>query len=149
MTKAILEAMLRPKPNDALSRYLKRFAITDAKLTIFDESTRSYWSAEKASLTFDRKADGVVAAINAPVRLADKSTWLFTASGRYTNGSDNIALEAAFKPVRLSLLAASGAGLQALKGINIPVDGNAACDLVDRGQAWAVANCGSMPAQGC
>ena len=46
MTKAILSAMLAPKPTDSLSRYLKRFAVTDAKLTIFDEGTRSYWSAE-------------------------------------------------------------------------------------------------------
>lgn len=149
MTKAILSAMLAPKPTDSLSRYLKRFAVTDAKLTIFDESTRSYWSAEKASLTFDRKADGVIAAINAPVRLADKSTWLFTASGRYTNGSDDIALEAAFKPVRLSLLAASGAGLQALKGIDIPVDGNATCNLsiagkLGRCKFWLNAGAGHL-----
>ncbi|MEQ1864677.1 MAG: AsmA-like C-terminal region-containing protein [Micropepsaceae bacterium] len=149
MTKAILSAMLAPKPTDSLSRYLKRFAVTDAKLTIFDESTRSYWTAEKASLTFDRKADGVIAAINAPVRLADKSTWLFTASGRYTNGSDNIALEAAFKPVRLKLLAASGAGLQALKGIDIPIDGNATCDLsiagkLGRCKLWLNAGAGLL-----
>lgn len=129
VTKAVLQAMLTPRPDDALSRYLKRFAVTDAKLTIFDEDTRSYWSAEKASLTFDRQSDGVVASVTAPLRLADKSTWLFTASGRYTNGADTIALEAAFKPVKLSVLAASGTGLKALKGIDIPVHGNAACDL--------------------
>ncbi|MCE9520845.1 MAG: hypothetical protein K8S25_00255 [Alphaproteobacteria bacterium] len=134
MTKAILQAMLAPKTNDTMSRYLKRFAVTDAKLTIFDEATRSYWSAEKASLAFDRKPDGVVVAVSAPLRLADKSTWLFTASGRYTNGSSNIAIEAAFKPVRVSLLSASGAGLKALKGIDIPISGNAACDLSLAGQ---------------
>lgn len=127
--KAVLEAMLTPKPDDMMSRYLTRFAVSDAKLTIFDEDTRSYWNAEKAAFTFDRKADGVVVSIAAPMRLADKSTWLFTASANYTNGSDNVALEAAFKPVRLSLLAASGTGLKALKGVDVPVQGNASCNL--------------------
>jgi len=127
--KAVLEAMLTPKPDDMLSRYLTRFAVSDAKLTIFDEDTRSYWNAEKAALTFDRKTDGVVVSVAAPLRLADKSSWLFTASANYTNGSDNVALQAAFKPVRLSVLAASGAGLKALKGIDIPVQGNATCNL--------------------
>jgi AsmA-like C-terminal region/Protein of unknown function len=149
MTKAVLAAMLSPKPDDTLSRYLKRFAVTNANLTIFDEATRSYWSADKSSLTFDRKPDGVVVAINAPVRLADKSTWLFTASGQYTNGSDNVALEAAFKPVKLSVLAASGMGLQALKGIDIAVDGNAACDLsmagkLGRCKLWLNAGAGKL-----
>ena len=134
MTKAILEAMLTPKPKDNLSRFLTRFSVSDAKLTIFDEETRSYWTAEKASLTFDRKPDGVVASVAAPLRLADKSLWLFTASGRYVTGSQDIALEAAFKPVRLSLLAASGKGLNALKGLDISVQGNAACNLTMAGQ---------------
>jgi hypothetical protein len=137
VVKAVLQAMLAPKPNDTLSRYLKRFAISDAKLTIFDEETRSYWNAEKAALTFDRKTDGVVAAVQAPLRLADKSTWLFNASANYTNGSDNVALDAAFKPVRLSLLAASGAGLKALNGIDVPVQGSAACNLSMSGQLGA------------
>ena len=137
VVKAVLQAMLAPKPNDTLSRYLKRFAISDAKLTIFDEETRSYWNAEKAALTFDRKTDGVVATVQAPLRLADKSTWMFAASANYTNGSDNVALDAAFKPVRLSLLAASGAGLKALNGIDVPVQGSAACNLSMSGQLGA------------
>jgi hypothetical protein len=135
--KAVLEAMLTPKPDDMLSRYLTRFAVSDAKLTIFDEDTRSYWNAEKAALTFDRKTDGVVVSVAAPLRLADKSSWLFTASANYTNGSDNVALQAAFKPVRLSVLAASGAGLKALKGIDIPVQGNASCNLSMAGSLGA------------
>lgn len=134
VTKAVLQAMLAPKANDSLSRYLQRFAVTDAKLTIFDEQTRSYWTANKASLTFDRKKDGVLVSVQAPISLADKSTWLFTASGKYTNGSDNVAIDAAFKPVRLSLLAASGSGLNALKGFDVPVDGNASCGLSMEGK---------------
>jgi hypothetical protein len=137
VTKAVLAAMLTPKPDDKLSRYLTRFAVTDAKLTVFDEETRSYWSAQKAALSFDRQKDGVVATVSAPVHLPDKSTWLFTASGRYANGSGKIALEAAFKPVKLSVLAASGMGLKALKGIDIPVAGNAACDLSMEGKIGA------------
>lgn len=137
VVKTILEAMLKPKAGDNLSRYLNRFAVRDAKLTVFDEETRSYWNAEKAALTFDRKTDGVVVSVDAPLRLADKSTWLFTASAKYTNGSDNVALEAAFKPVRLSLLAASGSGLNVLKGIDIPVQGNATCNLSMAGHLGA------------
>jgi hypothetical protein len=127
--KAVLEAMLAPKPKDTFTRFLKRFAISNAKLTIFDEGTRSSWTAEKASLTFERKPDGVVATVEAPLRLADKSSWMFSASARYVNGAEDIALEAAFKPVRLSLLASSGVGLKALKGLDIPVQGNAACNM--------------------
>lgn len=149
MTKAVLQAMLNPKPDDALSRYLTRFAIIDAKLTLFDEETKSYWTAEKASLAFDRKQGGVVVSVNAPVRLPDKSTWLFTAAGRYTNGSEIVALEASFKPVRLSLLASSGTGLKALKGFDIPVQGNASCDLAVTGmlgrcKLWLNAGTGSL-----
>lgn len=149
MTKAVLQAMLNPKPDDALSRYLTRFAIIDAKLTLFDEETKSYWTADKASLAFDRKDGGVVVSVNAPIRLPDKSTWLFTAAGRYTNGAENIALEAAFKPVRLSLLAASGVGLKALAGVNIPVQGNAECDLAIAGtlgrcKLWLTAGTGDL-----
>jgi hypothetical protein len=149
VTKAVLQAMLNPKPDDALSRYLTRFAIVDAKLTLFDEETRSYWTAEKASLAFDRKPGGVAVLVDAPVRLQDKSTWLFTAAARYTNGADNVAIEAAFKPVRLSLLAASGAGLKALQGFNIPVQGNANCNLALSGQMgrcklWLNAGTGSL-----
>ena len=129
VVQAVLQAMLKPKADDSLSKYLTKFAISDAKLSIFDQETRSYWTAEKASLSFDRKSNGVVVAINAPVKLANKAVWQFTASGRYTNGSASIELEAAFKPVRLSLLAASGSGLKALEGFNIPVQGNAACDM--------------------
>ena len=121
--------MLAPKPKDTFTRFLKRFAISNAKLTIFDEGTRSSWTAEKASLTFERKPDGVVASVEAPLRLADKSSWMFSASARYVNGAEDIALEAAFKPVKLSLLASSGVGLKALKGLNIPVQGNAACNM--------------------
>ena len=127
--KAVLEAMLAPKPKDTFTRFLKRFAISNAKLTIFDEGTRSSWTAEKASLTFERKPDGVVASVEAPLRLADKSSWMFSASARYVNGAQDITLEAAFKPVRLSLLASSGVGLKALKGLDIPVQGNAACNM--------------------
>ena len=71
MTKAILEAMLNPKASDTFTRYLNRVAITNAKVTLFDEGTRSYWSAEKASLTFDRKGGGVVAAIETPIDVAE------------------------------------------------------------------------------
>ena len=149
VTKAVLEAMLNPKPDDLLSRHLTRIAIVDTKLTLFDEETKSYWTAEKASLAFDRKPGAVVVSVNAPVRLQDKSTWLFTAAGRYQNGAENVTLEAAFKPVRLSLLAASGAGLKALQGFNIPVDGNATCDLSISGQLgrckfWLNAGTGSL-----
>lgn len=149
VTKAVLEAMLNPKPEDALSRYLTRFAIIDAKLTVFDEETKSYWAAEKASLAFDRKPGGVVVSVDAPVRLQDKSTWLFTAAARYKSGAEHVALEAAFKPVRLSVLAASGAGLKALQGFNIPVEGNANCDLALSGQMgrcklWLTAGTGSL-----
>jgi hypothetical protein len=149
VTKAILQAMLNPKPDDAMSRYLTRVAILDAKLTLFDEETKSYWTAEKASLAFDRKPGGVVVSVDAPVRLQDKSIWLFTAAGRYKNGTETIALEAAFKPVRLSMLAASGAGLKALQGFNIPVQGNATCDLALSGQLgrckfWLNAGAGSL-----
>ena len=147
--EAVLRAMLNPKPDDELSRYLTRFAITDAKLTLFDEETKSYWTAEKASLAFDRKSGGVVVSVNAPVRLQDKSIWLFTASARYTNGNEHVALEAAFKPVRLSLLAASGSGLKALEGFNIPVQGNATCDLalagtLGRCKLWLNAGTGAL-----
>lgn len=149
VTKAVLQAMLNPKPDDALSKYLTRFAIVDAKLTLFDEETKSYWTAEKASLAFDRKPGGVAVSVDAPVRLQDKSTWLFTASARYTNGAEKVTLEAAFKPVRLSLLAASGAGLKALQGFNIPVQGNANCELAVSGQMgrcklWLNAGTGSL-----
>lgn len=149
MTKAILQAMLNPKPDDALSRYLTRFAIIDAKLTLFDEETKSYWTADKASLAFDRKPGGVVVSVSAPVKLPDKSTWLFTAAGRYTTGKDNVVLEAAFKPVRLSVLAASGTGLKALAGFNIPVQGNATCDLalagtLGRCKLWLNAGTGEL-----
>ncbi len=149
VTKAVLQAMLNPKPDDALSRYLTHFAIIDAKLTLFDEVTKSYWTAEKASLAFDRKQGGVVVSVDAPVRMPDKSTWLFTAAGRYTNGSESVALEAAFKPVRLSLLAASGVGLKALEGFNIPVQGNAECDLalagtLGRCKLWLTAGTGAL-----
>lgn len=129
MTKAVLDAMLNPKPTDTFTRYLTHFAVKNAKLTLFDEATRSYWNAEKASLTFDRKADGVVAAIEAPVLLANKSTWLFTAAAHYSKGAEQVALEAAFKPVRLKLLSASGTGLKLFEGLDIPVQGNATCDL--------------------
>lgn len=132
--RTVLQAMLQPKADDSLSRYLKRFAISEAKLSIFDEDSKSYWRADKASLTFDRKADGVVVSINAPVTLANKSIWTFTAAGKYVNGSQNIALEVAFRPVRLSLLAASGSGLQFLKGFDVPVQGNAACNMSIGGQ---------------
>ena len=149
MTKAILQAMLTPTPDDSLSRYLQRFAVTDAKLTIFDEQSRSYWIAEKASLTFDRKDNGVVTSVSAPIRLSDNSIWLFTGAGIYTNGSDSIKLEASFKPVRLSLLARSGAGLQALRGVNVPVSGNASCALslegiLGRCTFWLNAGAGAL-----
>src|SRR6185503_15778359 len=50
--RAVLEAMLTPKPGDTLSRYLTHFAVRDAKLTMFDEATRSYWTANGASFAF-------------------------------------------------------------------------------------------------
>lgn len=149
VTKAVLDAMLNPKPEDKLSRYLTRIAIVNARLKVFDEETKSYWTAEKASLVFDRKPGGVVVTVNAPVRLQDKSTWLFTAAARYQRGAENVSLEAAFKPVRLSVLAASGSGLKALQGFNIPVHGNATCDLALSGQMgrcklWLNAGTGSL-----
>jgi hypothetical protein len=149
VTKAVLEAMLNPKPEDLLSRHLTRIAIVDTKLKLFDEETKSYWTAEKASLAFERKPGGVAVTVNAPVRLQDKSTWMFTGSARYQKGAQNVTLEAAFKPVRLSLLAASGAGLKALQGFNIPVHGNAACSLAVSGQLgrcklWLNAGTGSL-----
>ena len=149
ITKAVLQAMLQPKADDLLTKYLNHFAITGAKLSIFDQESRSYWSAEQASLTFDRRANGVVVAVKAPVKLADKSVWHFTASARYANGNDKIALEAAFKPVRLSVLAKSGTGLKALSGFNIPVQGNADCGLdiagkLGRCKFWLNAGTGSL-----
>ena len=45
ITKAVLQAMLQPKADDMLTKYLNRFAITGAKLSIFDQASRSYWSA--------------------------------------------------------------------------------------------------------
>jgi hypothetical protein len=149
MIEAVLKAMLRPTPDDNLSRYLKRFAISEAKLSVFDEDTRSYWSADKASLVFDRKPDGVVLSVSAPVKLGKGATWKFRASGRYTNGSDDIALEASFDPVRLRMLAENGTGLQALRGVDIPVQGNAACSMkisgtLGRCQLWLNAGTGEL-----
>ncbi len=149
VTEEMLRALLSPKADDKLSRYLTRFAISDAKLTLFDEETKSYWTAQKASLAFDRKAGGVVVSVNAPVSLHDKTSWLFTAAARYTNGNEHVALEAAFKPVRLKTLAASGAGLKALAGFDIPVQGTATCDLLMSGQMgrckfWLNADAGSL-----
>lgn len=149
MVQAVLQAMLQPTADDNLSRYLKRFAISDAKLSVFDEETRSYWSADKASLVFDRKSDGVVLTVNAPVKLGGGAIWKFRAAGRYTNGSDTVALEAAFDPVRLRTLAANGTGLQALRGIDIPVQGNASCSMkmsgnLGRCQLWLNAGTGEL-----
>lgn len=129
MVRTVLQAMLQPNQQDTLSLYLKRFAISDAKLSIFDEDTKSYWSADKATLVFDRKPDGVVLTVIAPVKLANGTVWKFRAAGRYTNGSSEIALEAAFDPVRLRSLAEKGAGLQAFKGFDVPVQGNASCNM--------------------
>jgi hypothetical protein len=129
VVQKVLQAMLQPSDDDTLSKYLKRFAISEAKLSVFDEETRSSWVADNASLTFDRKPNGVAVSIKAPVKLANRQVWQFAASGRYTNGSKAIALEASFKPVRLSVLAANGSGLQSLKGFDIPVAGNVACGM--------------------
>jgi hypothetical protein len=129
VVQKVLQAMLHPSDDDTLSKYLKRFAISEAKLSVFDEETRSSWVADNASLTFDRKPNGVAVSIKAPVKLANRQVWQFAASGRYTNGSKAIALEASFKPVRLSVLAANGSGLQSLKGFDIPVAGNLACGM--------------------
>lgn len=129
VVERVLQAMLHPTDDDTLSRYLKRFAITEARLSVFDEETRSSWVADKASLVFDRKPNGVAVSIKAPVKLANRQVWQFAASGRYSEGSKAIALEASFKPVRLSVLAANGSGLQSLKGFDIPVAGNLACGM--------------------
>jgi hypothetical protein len=149
VVQKVLQAMLQPSDDDTLSKYLKRFAISEAKLSVFDEETRSSWVADNASLTFDRKPNGVAVSIKAPVKLANKQVWQFAASGRYTNGSKAIALEASFKPVRLSVLAANGSGLQSLKGFDIPVAGNLACGMnvsgaLGRCKFWLNAGAGKL-----
>ena len=149
VVQKVLQAMLQPSDDDTLSKYLKRFAISEAKLSVFDEETRSSWVADNASLTFDRKPNGVAVSIKAPVKLANRQVWQFAASGRYTNGSKAIALEASFKPVRLSVLAANGSGLQSLKGFDIPVAGNLACGMnvsgaLGRCKFWLNAGAGKL-----
>jgi len=149
VVQKVLRAMLQPSDDDTLSKYLKRFSITEAKLSVFDEESRSSWVADSASLTFDRKPNGVVVSIKAPVKLANRQVWQFAASGRYSNGSKAIALEASFKPVKLSVLASNGSGLQSLKGFDIPVSGNLACGMnvsgaLGRCKFWLNAGAGKL-----
>lgn len=149
VVEKVLQAMLHPSDDDTLSKYLKRFSISEARLSVFDEETRSSWVADRASLSFDRKPNGVAVSIKAPVKLANRQVWQFSASARYTNGSSAIALEAAFKPVRLSVLAANGSGLQSLKGFDIPVAGNLACGMnvsgvLGRCKFWLNAGAGEL-----
>lgn len=125
----VIKAMLDPAPTDTATRALKRFAILEARLSVFDEETKSSWVAQKASLVFERRPNGVTVSISAPVKLSGGKTWQFAGSARYTKGSEVVTFEADFKPVMLSQLAANGSGLQFLKGLEIPVSGNLACSM--------------------
>jgi len=125
----VVRAMLDPSPADTAMRSLKRFSITEARLSVFDEETKSNWVADNASLVFERRPNGVTVSIRAPIKLSGGKTWQFSGSARYTRGSQTVTLEADFKPVQLSLLAGNGAGLQFLKGLDIPVSGNLACSM--------------------
>jgi len=133
MIREVLKAMLEPGADDNLSRYLRRFAIVDARLSVFDEETRSSWIADKASLVFERRANGVSVSIKAPVKLTDGKVWQFSGAARFVKGRTSIALEAAFNPVSLDVLAANGSGLRFLSGFKIPVAGNLACGLETSG----------------
>ena len=125
----IVKAMLDPAPSDKIASALKRFSISEARLSFFDQETKSNWVADNASLVFERRPNGVTVSIRAPISLAGGKTWQFSGSARYTKGSQTVSLEADFRPVNLGLLAANGAGLQFLKGLDIPVAGNLSCSI--------------------
>jgi hypothetical protein len=145
----MLRYMLEPGETDTLTRSLKRFSITQARLSVFDEETRSSWIADKATLTFQRRTNGVTVSLRAPVKLADGKSWQFSGAARYTKGKPDVAIEADFRPVRLSQLAGNGTGLQFLKGIDIPVGGNLACGMnikgdIGRCKFWLTAGEGDL-----
>ena len=110
----ILRSMLEPGDTDKLSRALKKVSISQARLSVFDEETRSSWIADKATLAFQRRTNGVTVSLRAPVKLADGKTWQFSGAARYTKGKPDVLIEADFRPVKLSQLAGNGTGLQFL-----------------------------------
>ena len=145
----ILRSMLEPGDTDKLSRALKKVSISQARLSVFDEETRSSWIADNATLAFQRRTNGVTVSLRAPVKLADGKTWQFSGAARYTKGKPDVLIEADFRPVILSQLAGNGTGLQFLKGIDIPVAGNLACSMtikrgIGRCKFWLTAGEGDL-----
>ncbi|MBI1211606.1 MAG: hypothetical protein GC190_09100 [Alphaproteobacteria bacterium] len=132
--ESVLQAMLSPKPDDTLSRYLTHFAVRDAKLTIFDEATRSYWTARGAAFAFDRAPGGIAATVKAPLMMADKTVWQVIASAIYKKDATDIQLDLALGNIALSKLATSGAGLKWLAGMDVPANGNATCNMTLKGE---------------
>ncbi len=131
--QSVLAAMLAPKADDTLSHYLTRFAVRDAKLTIFDETTRSYWTADGASFAFERTEGGLTATVKAPLKMPDKSIWQINAAATYRKGATEISLELALGDISLAKLAASGTGLKLLDGMDVPANGNATCNMTLKG----------------
>jgi hypothetical protein len=132
--ESVLQAMLSPKPNDTLSRYLTHFGVRDAKLTVFDEATRSYWTANGAAFSFDRAAGGIAATVKAPLTMADKTVWQIVASAIYKKDATDIQLDLALGNIALSKLAASGAGVKWLAAMDVPANGNATCNITLKGE---------------
>jgi hypothetical protein len=134
VVESVLAAMLTPKPNDILSRYLTRFAVRDAKLTIFDEASKTYWTANGASFAFERAGGGISATVKAPLTMPDKSIWPINASATYRKGATEIALDLQLGDFVLSKLATAGAGAKWLAALHVAANGNATCNMSLKGE---------------
>lgn len=116
------EVMLEPNPADPLS-YLEEVSVLGAIVRIEDRMSGGVWNARDANLSFGRDVVGLRANFTANLDLGGKLAAI-SAAALYSKGQDEINATAGFRGVEPALIGATVPGLEALRFIKVPVNGD-------------------------
>lgn len=118
----IASIMRDPDPGRPLS-YLKEVRVLGAEFRIEDRVTGSAWTAREANLYMGRDVVGLRADFSAKLDLGGKPAAI-SAAGLYSKDQNEINASAGFRRVEPALIGASIPGLEALRFIKVPVNGD-------------------------
>lgn len=116
-------ALLSEEPSpESVETQLRAFLIKDAKLTFFDQTTKTYWRARKAALSFTRDDGAVKTDLSTTLQVGTKA-WKIDVDGRLDQRSGLAHIDFELGDITPSGLAEVSPVFGELRRVDIPYAG--------------------------
>lgn len=134
----LFSGLLAPPDPETAIGYLREISIRNADLKIDDRRLGVSWHAPDASVSFRRNAKGITGAATLTLRIGDERASV-SATGRYRASDGETALRLAFSDLQPKWLVGGNADWAFLRGLRMPVSGDAEIQLDGKGAVRSVA----------